>query len=60
MPNRSSSSVAVVSVRSPVGVSVHAVLGVRAQELLDRVDVPPDDDLHGVTRRSACGYGPPS
>src|SRR5918995_3273586 len=34
--------------RRPVGVSVRAVLGVRAQELFDRVDVPPDDDLGRV------------
>src|SRR5215212_2656534 len=32
--------------RGPVWVSVLAVLGVGAQELLDRVDVPPDEDLH--------------
>src|SRR5215210_6701045 len=40
--------VASVQPCGPVGVSVHTVLGVRAQEVLDRVDVPSDDDLRRV------------
>src|SRR5215211_76473 len=40
------SSFVLPSSRRSVGVSVRAVLRVCAQELFDRVDVPPDDDLH--------------
>ena len=48
------------AVPEPRRSSVQTVLGVRAQELFDRVDVPSDDDLAWRPRRSACGYGPPS
>src|SRR5215212_8221518 len=46
--------------RRPVGVPVLAVLGVGAQELFDRVDVPPDDDLRRVTveARPDAGFPP--
>src|SRR5215203_4851755 len=40
------SSFVLPSSRRSVGVSVRAVLRVCAQELFDRVDVPPDDNLH--------------
>src|SRR5215203_2906209 len=37
-----------VPLRLRGSVSVHAVLGVGAQEIFDRVDVPPDDNFRGV------------
>src|SRR5215203_2904105 len=50
-------AIASVRFRGAVRGAVQAVLGMRAQELFDRVDVPSDDDLHGVPGKARADAG---
>src|SRR5215203_6644892 len=60
--NAFSFTTAVVSVRlrGAVRGAVETVLGVRAQEFFDRIDIPSYDDLHGVPGEARADSGLPS